>query len=79
MSRLLKPPLTGILGQLRGCDHDFLEELWTQYQPYADDNFASALSTDVHARFWEMYLAVVLLRQGKQLLRRSERAGEGGA
>ncbi len=49
-----------------------LEALWVQYEPYADTNFLQAFSKEPDDRFWEMYLAVVLLDARKRLRKREE-------
>jgi hypothetical protein len=49
-----------------------LEALWVKYEPYADTNFLQAFSKGPDDRFWEMYLAVVLLDAGKRLRKRAE-------
>jgi hypothetical protein len=49
-----------------------LEALWVKYQPYADTNFLKAFSEAPEDRFWEMYLAVMLLKARKRLRPRAE-------
>jgi hypothetical protein len=49
-----------------------LDELWTQYEPYADTNFKTEFAKQPDARFWEMYLTVVLLDAGKILVSREK-------
>lgn len=49
-----------------------LEALWVKYEPYADTNFLQAFSEAPDDRFWEMYLAVVLLNAGKKLRKRAD-------
>jgi len=39
----------------------FMEDLWRKYRPYADRNFRQQLQVDLDSRFWEMYLACILL------------------
>lgn len=46
----------------------YMEKLWDIYEPYADKDFPEQLPMDFHARFWEMYLACMLLQKGYQLL-----------
>lgn len=41
-----------------------LEDLWKEYEPYADQDFKQKISEDFESRFWEMYLTVSLLRAG---------------
>jgi hypothetical protein len=78
MGRLIDPTSNGLVSRLREGDREFLEELWADYAPYADNNFPSELHKNLHPRFWEMYLTVSLLKQRKQVLSRSGRMGEGG-
>lgn len=49
-----------------------LEELWAQYEPYADTNFRTEFAKQPDARFWEMYLTVVLLDAGKRVVPREK-------
>jgi len=58
-------------------ERDILEKLWARYEPYADSNFRTAIASDFHSRFWEMYLAVTLLDLGFQLRPRREMGEEG--
>jgi hypothetical protein len=44
-----------------------LDELWARYEPYADTNFRTEFARQPDARFWEMYLTVVLLDAGKKI------------
>ncbi|UPY36137.1 hypothetical protein [Sediminicoccus sp. KRV36] len=46
-----------------------LEALWRHYRPYATEHFYHEFPRDTQARFWEMYLAVALLRRGVTLKR----------
>ena len=46
--------------------HDFTEQLWDQYHPYADDHFLTEIKRDFHARFWEMCLTCALLQRAQQ-------------
>lgn len=39
----------------------FVEQLWQQYQPFADTDFRQKIQEDFHARFWEMYLTCAFL------------------
>ena len=43
---------------------EWLEELWEQYEPYADKDFSEKLKKEFHQRTWEMYLACTLLNRG---------------
>jgi len=45
-------------------DRELVESLWSQYWPYADDDFYRDLPRDFIARFWEMDVACGLMRQG---------------
>lgn len=47
------------------------EKLWITFKPYADPNFLEQLTKDFDARFWEMDLAVNLLKNGFLLDARS--------
>jgi hypothetical protein len=49
-----------------------LEALWVRYEPYAYTNFLKAFSEAPEDRFWEMYLAVVLLKARKTLRPRAK-------
>lgn len=55
-----------------------LDNLWETYEPFADQDFRQGFARDPEARFWEMYLAVRLLENGKTLLPTDERQSEGG-
>ncbi len=52
-----------------------LDEMWKQYQPYADARFKEYFARDPDGRYWEMYLAVNLLSAGKKLLPRDKHPG----
>jgi hypothetical protein len=52
-----------------------LDEMWKQYQPYADAGFKEYFARDPDGRFWEMYLAANLLGAGKELLPRDKHPG----
>jgi hypothetical protein len=39
-------------------------EMWAEYAPFAPKGFAKKLQVEFHQRWWEMYLAVALLRCG---------------
>lgn len=43
---------------------DFVEELWREYEPYADKHFRTEAQNQFLQRFWEMYVCVVFLRKG---------------
>jgi len=53
----------------------FLEQLWTQYEPYADRNFLTEFRNHIFPRYWEMYLACACLEQELQLRPRRNAAG----
>ena len=50
-----------------------IENLWTEYEPYADGDFREGFARDIDGRFWELYLGATLLNSGHRLLRGSER------
>jgi hypothetical protein len=43
------------------------EDLWHDFEQHADNHFLIEIRRDFHARFWEMYLAVTLLRLGYEI------------
>lgn len=49
-----------------------LEEMWPEYEPYADTDFGEAFAIDPDPGFWEMYLTLVMLDGRKKLRQRSE-------
>lgn len=49
-------------------ERKIVEELWLQFEPYADKNFVKEFSLHLHNRFWEMYLACTLLNQNLPLV-----------
>jgi len=51
------------------------ETLWEQYKPYSDHNFLKAFQFDFYQRWWEMYLAVGLLRLKHKLVRQERSRG----
>ena len=55
----------------------YLEDLWTEYEPYADRNFLDQFQRRGHhqARAWEMRLTVVLKRLGLPVCARTGKAG----
>jgi len=60
--------------------HDFIEEMWKEYSPYADSNFLpNARDSDFQACYWEMYLGCSLLRQNMQIEPRAERKKRWGS
>jgi hypothetical protein len=56
---------------------DFVENLWTEYHPYADPNFKRKIARDFHHGFWEMYLSCAFIRKGLNLVPRSKRPERG--
>ena len=42
----------------------WVDSLWNQFHPYADEHFIQEFSLHTHQRFWEMYVAVTLLDAG---------------
>lgn len=55
-----------------------IEELWLEYEPYADADFREGFARDVDGRFWELFLGCTLLHAGHRLLLRSDRSPNGG-
>lgn len=53
-------------------DKNFSESLWENFKPYADNEFKKKFACEFHQRFWEMYLANVLLTQNYQLIEKKE-------
>ena len=52
----------------------WLEDLWSQYQEYADRNFLKEVKGAYFSqRMWEMYLACVLLEKGISLIPKGEK------
>lgn len=43
------------------------EELWNDFEPFADDEFRIEIRKNFDARYWEMYLSVFLLREGYEI------------
>ncbi|MGB8600179.1 MAG: hypothetical protein WCE88_11915, partial [Burkholderiales bacterium] len=54
----------------------FVEQLWARYQPLADTHFRDDARNHFLQRFWEMYLAVVLMERGHQLQRGGDEGPE---
>jgi hypothetical protein len=56
----------------------FVERLWSFYAPYADRSFKADIAISFPQKFWEMYLAFGLDKQGAKLqLISSGRQGHG--
>ena len=45
-------------------DKEFIEEMWSQYQPYADRHFLSESRKNFKQRIWEIYLTCSLIAKG---------------
>jgi hypothetical protein len=43
------------------------EELWEIFEPYADPEFRIELRNNFDARYWEMYLTTLLIREGYEV------------
>ena len=54
-----------------------INELYHQFEPYADKNFSSHFPVKCLARFWEMFLGCSLINAGFGLVRRGARPGGG--
>ena len=54
---------------------DHCVNLWSEFSPFADNNFSSAFADNLHCRYWEMYLGVSLLRKGFKLQPRTNTEG----
>jgi hypothetical protein len=55
-----------------------VQEMWADYEPYADQDFRQGFARDVDGRFWEMYLGCTLLDAGRTLLPVADRQRDGG-
>jgi hypothetical protein len=56
-------------------ERNYVENLWREFAPYADNSFKSDIVYNFHNRFWEMYLACTLLRNKLSLSRKSYSVG----
>lgn len=56
-------------------ERHLLEELWTKYEPCADDQFVIEIRNQFHQRYWEMYLACSLMEQGHHLVPKRVKKG----
>lgn len=56
----------------------FVELLWTSTEPYLDRDFRAQAADRFETRFWEMYLAWSLLKNGVALHRRESRPAAAG-
>lgn len=52
----------------RPTDREHVESLWHLYAPYAERDFVDRFADQTQQHFWEMYLTVALLRQGKNVV-----------
>jgi len=43
------------------------EGLWEMFEPYADKEFPTEIRNNFDARYWEMYLATYLMREGYEV------------
>ena len=57
---------TGQKGFLRKAK-EHCEDLWSQYEPYADPHFLDEFPRHFHQRWFEMYLTVSLIRSGFEI------------
>jgi type I restriction enzyme S subunit len=53
----------------------FVEQLWLEYEEYADANYIEEFPRQLHRRFWEMYLACSLLYKRHKLCPRERDIG----
>lgn len=49
-----------------------LDKMWRQYEPYADSDFKANFRSKPYERFWEMYVSIKLMDEGKRLRLRDE-------
>lgn len=69
--------ITQAAGVSRKHIKGWLNELWKQYEPYADTDFAEKIKKEFSQRTWEMYLTCALLNRGFTLKKRRDRKNEG--
>jgi hypothetical protein len=55
-----------------------LEQMWAQFEPYADPDYREAFARDPESRFWEMALGCSLLDAGKTLVPTADQNREKG-
>ena len=55
----------------------YIEDLWVDYEPFADPNFGQEFARNTPGRFWEMYLTCTLISLEFQVVRRDQRRREG--
>jgi len=65
-------------GTKYGKQKDFIENLYSEYDPYADLNFKEEITRHFHQRLWEMYLACAFLRKKFEIVPRTQRSKAGG-
>ena len=53
-----------------------IETLWQDYRPYADAKFREEATRHFHERYWEMYVAVALLRKNFELTKHGDAGPE---
>lgn len=53
----------------------FVEELWQEYEPYAEPGFLEDTKRHFHQKIWEMYLACVFLKNRFQLPKKTKKEG----
>lgn len=56
-------------------ERNYVENLWREFEPYADNSFKSDIVYNFHNRFWEMYLGCTLLRNNLSLSRKPYSVG----
>jgi hypothetical protein len=54
-------------GHLRWAREE-CEALWEIYEPYADPEFLVEVTSNLDARYWEMYLTVFLIKEGHKVV-----------
>jgi len=61
----------GYVCQGSGAGYDsrrtWMQELWEEFEPYADNHFLGGFKRDFSGRSWELYLGVTFLRRGYSL------------
>lgn len=56
-------------------EKQFIENLWKDFQIFADKQFRKEFKTELYSRFWEMYLGCSLLKNGFGLKKNIRYAG----
>jgi type I restriction enzyme S subunit len=54
----------------------YIESLWENYKPYADEHFRSDACKHFQERFWEMYLGVTFIKHGFTINRGGDKGPE---